>query len=148
MSVCRDGIRILVPIDGSEHSERALETATEIAEKFKGKITLIHVVPRLAQFPMTTHSTELFTPALKELGKTGSELLAKAKRKVEKKNVKVETLFKGGHVVEQILKACKEGEFDLMVMGARGISSVKELILGSVSHGVLKHASIPVLVIR
>jgi nucleotide-binding universal stress UspA family protein len=97
---------------------------------------------------MTTHGTELITPALKEIGKAGSELLAKAKRKVEEKGVKVETLFKGGHVVEQILAACKEGESDLIVMGARGISSIAELILGSVSHGVIKHVNTPVLVVR
>ena len=60
----------------------------------------------------------------------------------------VETLLGEGHTVEEILKTAKEGEFDLIVMGARGLSTIKEIFLGSVSHGVTRHAPCPVLVVK
>jgi nucleotide-binding universal stress UspA family protein len=56
------------------------------------------------------------------------------------------TLLSEGHTVEEILKTAEEGEFDLIVMGARGISRIKEILMGSVSDGVTRHAPCPVLV--
>lgn len=60
----------------------------------------------------------------------------------------METLLIEGHVVDEILKTCRNGEFDLIVMGARGLSRIKELVLGSVSEGVTRHACCPVLVVK
>jgi len=53
-----------------------------------------------------------------------------------------------GHAVEQIVKVCRENKFDLIVMGARGLSRIKEMLLGSVSDGVTRHAYCPVLVVK
>ncbi|MEM3789229.1 MAG: universal stress protein, partial [Candidatus Bathyarchaeia archaeon] len=58
------------------------------------------------------------------------------------------TVLREGHVVQEIVRAAEEGKFDLIVMGARGISRIKELILGSVSDGVIRHAPCPVLVTK
>jgi len=60
----------------------------------------------------------------------------------------VTTLLKEGHAVNEILKTCKKENFDLIVMGARGISTIKEIFLGSVSHGVAIHSECPVLIIK
>jgi len=49
---------------------------------------------------------------------------------------------------EEILKKAREGNFDLIVIGARGISKMKEILIGSVSHGVTTHAPCPVLVVK
>jgi len=53
-----------------------------------------------------------------------------------------------GHAVEEILKTARQGDFDLVVNGARGMSRIKELLMGSVSDGVTKHAPCPVLLVR
>lgn len=147
MSICRVGVRILVPIDGSKHSERALETAVGMAKKFDGKVTLIHVVSPLPTLYLPVPEVDL-AAAGKAVTKAGEKLLGDAKEKATAEGVKVETLLKIGHPVGEIIKTCKKGEFDMIVMGARGISGVEELFLGSVSHGVIKHVNLPVLVVR
>ena len=136
--------KILVPLDGSEHSIKALETAVQIAHKFNGKITLIHVysIGGLAVSPTPVRG---FIEAIR---KVGASILADGEKKVKAEGVHVETLLMEGHTVEQIVKTCREGKFDLIVMGARGLSRIKEMLLGSVSDGVTRHACCPVLVVK
>jgi nucleotide-binding universal stress UspA family protein len=136
--------KILVPLDGSEHSIKALETAVQIAHKFNGKITLIHVysIGGLAISPTPVRG---FIEAIR---KVGASILADGEKKVKAEGVHVETLLMEGHTVEQIVKTCREGKFDLIVMGARGLSKVKEMLLGSVSDGVIRHACCPVLIVK
>jgi len=134
----------LVPLDGSEHSTRALKVAVQMALKFDGKITLIHVysIGVLEISPTPVHE---FIEAIR---KVGAGILADGEKRVKAEGVQVETLLIEGHAVEQIVKACKEGRFDLIVMGARGLSRIKKMLLGSVSDGVVRHACCPVLVVK
>jgi nucleotide-binding universal stress UspA family protein len=136
--------KILVPLDGSEHSIKALETAVQIAHKFNGKITLIHVysIGGLAISPTPVRG---FIEAIR---KVGASILADGEKRVKAEGIQVETLLMEGHTVEQIVKACREGKFDLIVMGARGLSKVKEMLLGSVSDGVIRYACCPVLIVK
>jgi nucleotide-binding universal stress UspA family protein len=136
--------KILVPLDGSEYSIKALEVAVQIALGFKGKITLIHVysIGGLAISPTPVRG---FIEAIR---KVGADILADGEKRVKAEGVHVETLLLEGHAVEQIVKTCKEGKFDLVVMGARGLSKIKEMFLGSVSDGVTRHACCPVLVVK
>ena len=60
----------------------------------------------------------------------------------------VEMLLREGHVVEEILKAARGVEFHLIVMDARGISRITEILMGSVSDGVTRHAPCPVLIVK
>jgi nucleotide-binding universal stress UspA family protein len=152
--------KILVPLDGSEHSLKALEIAIQIAKKFGGKITLIHVysvavrpiiVPEPATltpsgFPVMT-STEVSRVA-EAARKSGGNILADGEQRVKAEGVEVETLLREGHSVQEIVKTATEGKFDLIVIGARGISRIRELLLGSVSDGVIHHATCPVLVVK
>lgn len=129
--------KLLVPIDGSEHSKRALIEAIRIAKMTNGNITLLNVQPRsrLSQ-PVASNDA------------TNSIILNEGKRIVESKGVPVTTLLLEGNVVDQIVKTAKEGNFDLIVVGARGLSKFEELLLGSISHGVVEKAPCPVIVTR
>jgi nucleotide-binding universal stress UspA family protein len=152
--------KILVPLDGSEYSLKALEIAIQIAKKFGGKITLIHVysvavrpiiVPEPATltpsgFPVMT-STEV-SRVVEAARKSGSNILADGEQRVRAEGVEVETLLKEGHMVQEIVKTARDGSFDLIVIGAKGISKIRELLLGSVSDGVIHHAPCPVLVVK
>jgi nucleotide-binding universal stress UspA family protein len=151
--------KILVPLDGSEHSLRALEIAIQIAKKFNGKITLIHVYsvsvrPVIVPEPSTlTPSIPIMAPTeysrvAEAVREAGARILASGKDKAKAEGVDVEIMLREGHVVQEIVKAAEEGKFDLIVMGARGISKIKELILGSVSDGVVRNAPCPVLVTK
>lgn len=136
--------KILVPVDGSRNSARALKVAIEIAKKFDGEVTLIHI------YSVTTckHAGMRFDKCVQALRKAGAGILAHREKKAKAEGVKVETLLKQGHVVEEIIKTSRDGEYDLIVVGARGLSKIKELLLGSVSSGVTRHARCPVLVVK
>jgi nucleotide-binding universal stress UspA family protein len=123
--------KILVPLDGSEHSIKALEVAVQIALRFNGKITLIHVYS-IGGFAISPTPVRGFIEATR---KAGADILAGGEKRVKAEDVHVETLLLEGHAVEQIVKACKEGKFDLVVLGARGLNRIKETLLGSVSDG-------------
>ncbi|MGQ9552038.1 MAG: universal stress protein [Candidatus Bathycorpusculaceae bacterium] len=85
---------------------------------------------------------------IEAIRKVGAGILADGEKMVKAEGVYVETSLIKGHAVEQIVKACREGKFDLVVMGARGLSRIKEMLLGSVSDGVTRHAYCPVLVVK
>jgi len=152
--------KILVPLDGSEHSLRALETAIQMAKKFDASITLIHVysvtvAPMIMPEPttLTPSGVPVMTPAevskmVEAAREVGNQILTDGERKVESQNIQVETVLKEGNTVQEITKVANEGKFDLIVMGVRGISKLRELLVGSVSEGVIKHASCPVLVVK
>jgi len=151
--------KILVPLDGSEHSAKALNLAIQIAKKFEGKITLINVFSVVAPVVMpepTTltppavpiMSTAEFSKVAEAARKTASNIIAEGEQRVKAEGVQVETLVREGHTVQEILKAAREGEFNLIVMGARGISKIKEILLGSVSDGVMRNSPCPVLVVK
>jgi len=136
--------KILVPLDGSEQSIWALGKAVQIAKKLGGEITLIHVysVSPLAITPMQVYKY------VEAMAKYGNSILEDGKKKAEAEGAKAQTLLVEGHTVEEILKAAREGNFSLIVIGARGMSKIKELLMGSVSDAVTKHALCPVLVVR
>jgi nucleotide-binding universal stress UspA family protein len=152
--------KTLVPLDGSEHSEKALGVAIQIAKKFNGKIVLIHVysvtiTPVIVPEPATLSGPGYPVVVASDISKmvdvareTGHRILSDGERKVEAEGVKAETILVEGHVVYEVVRAAKEGNFDLIVIGARGISKIRELLLGSVTDGVIHHATNPVLVIK
>lgn len=152
--------KILVPLDGSEHSLRALDVAIQIAKKFGAKITLIHVYSvsvRPAMMPeptpMSTFGIPVMTPAevssiIEATRKAGSRILEEGEQRVKAENVEVEARLEEGHAVQEIVRVSKEGNYDLIVIGARGISKLREILLGSVSDAVIHHAACPVLVVK
>jgi nucleotide-binding universal stress UspA family protein len=152
--------RILVPLDGSEHSLKALEQAALIAAKFSGKITLIHVYSLSVQPIMLPEPSTMSSPTIpiltgEELTKiaeatraAGKRILDDGEEKLRTKKVKVEKILVEGHAVQEIVRVANEGNYDLIVIGARGISHIREILLGSVTDGVIHHARCPVLVIK
>ena len=75
-------------------------------------------------------------------------ILAEGETKATAEGVQVETLLLEGHIVEEILKTARDGHFDLIVLSARGVSRITEILLGSVSDGVVRHAPCPILVVK
>lgn len=135
--------RILVPIDDSENSNRALKNAVGIAKLTNGSVTLIHVYPLGRS--IVTSDRQLFYELQKEDCRKkldNGKLIAKAE------GLDVETLMRGGDPVEEIVNVAKEGNFDLIVIGARGVSKLTAIILGSVSQGVVNNAPCSVLVTK
>jgi nucleotide-binding universal stress UspA family protein len=152
--------RILVPLDGSEHSQRALETAIEIAKKFSSHIVLLHVysvtvTPVIVPEPTTVTPAGVPVATSAEVAKMvdaardfGREILAEGKRKVQDEGIEADTVLREGNSAQEIVKLAREGQFGLVVVGARGIHKIREILMGSVSEGVAKNAPCPVLVVK
>lgn len=151
---------ILVPLDGSEHSLRALDVAVQIAKVFKAKLMLIHVYSATVRpiiLPEPTTLTPSGVPAItaEEVTKVieaargaGERILADGKQRAEACQLKAKTLLKEGQTTQEIIRTAKEEQSDLIVIGARGVSKLREILLGSVSDGVTRNAPCPVLVVK
>jgi nucleotide-binding universal stress UspA family protein len=135
--------KILVPVDGSENCNNALLEAIKIAKITGGTITTLNVYPR-----WTTHIVDSKEAIPEILQSEAETILSQTKKMAGAEGFEVQTLMVDGDAVQQIVKTANDGNFDLIVMGARGKSMLKGLILGSVSTGVLKNASRPVLITR
>jgi nucleotide-binding universal stress UspA family protein len=144
--------KILVAIDGSEHADKALGFALDLAEKYSATITLVNVF----QVPMFGYLGEPFAyPALlaeftNEVKRMHEQILSKALKKAKelKPNLKISTVLEEGRPSDKIVETAKEGNFDLIVMGHRGLGRVKEFFLGSVSDRVADEAHCPVLIVK
>jgi nucleotide-binding universal stress UspA family protein len=143
---------ILVPLDGSKHSLKALEMAIQLAKKFDGKITLIYVYSTVVVSVMVPEGSLLILPEILRMTeivrKAGSNILADGERRVKAEKIPVETILRESHTVQGIVKTVKEGNFDLVVIGARASAKIRDLLLGSVTDGVIHHVSCPVLVVK
>jgi len=150
---------ILVAVDGSEHSEKALNYALELAEKFGGKITLIHVYSNVV--PLTPSMDTVSAPTLtspastaiaakltEEAKQRGAQILDEVQRVMKQRGISVEKVLRDGDAVREIVAVTQEGKFDLVIVGHRGLSKLKELFLGSVSEGVSHKAPCPVLIVK
>ncbi len=127
--------KILVGIDGSENAEKALEHAVELAKKHKAKITLLNV-----EGPVLL---SLKPEVAKEIGES---ILSGAAARV--KGVEFNTQVEFGNPAETIIEVTEKGNYDIIVVGSRGLSKVKRFFLGSVSDDVSHHARGSVLVVK
>jgi nucleotide-binding universal stress UspA family protein len=137
--------KILVPLDGSEHSSRALEVAIQLAKQLKSKLLLFTVYSMVAA---SGSSPELSLMAIDASRDRGKEILKTSEERARLESIEVETELASGTAVEAILEKSKEGKFDMIIMGARGLGTMKKLFIGSVSEGVVKNAPCPVLVVK
>jgi len=138
--------RVLVGFDGSPHSRRAVQVASEIAGKFGSILTIAIVRP----LPKGEEYARL--DALVPLGEDGRSLathLDELREKAIAHGAKVaEPVTLRGDVLESLLDYLARNPQDLVVVGSRGLSRSRRLLLGSVSSGLVNSAHCPVLVVR
>lgn len=139
--------KIVVPYDHSPLSKKALETAIMLAKQDKGiELDVITVVP--ANIPTTYYDAlnvdEHREAQLKAAKKIVDELNAKLKVLANESK----TIVLDGNPAEVILDFVDKNGVDLIVMGSRGLSGLKELFLGSVSHHVVQKAPCPVFIMK
>jgi len=135
--------RVLVPMDGSKTSFRALDEAIEIARACHAVILGVHSVPFLpAEFAPSVVPYRIYQK--KEAGK----FFENAKNRAAKHGILFSYAIVFGNPVDQILNIAKKKKADLIVIGARGKGRIAELFLGSVSNAVLHKSKIPVLLVK
>ena len=150
--------KILVPLVGSEQSLKALDIAVEVAAKFGGKLTLIHaysVAGLTGYLPEPSAAVGVPVMSASDISKlaesareAGRKILDEGTQRIKASGVAVHTLLEEGHPVHEIVRAAQEGKFELIVMGARGLSHIRELLLGGVSDAIMHHAVCPVLIVK
>lgn len=136
--------RILVAVDGSESAKKAFEKSIYLAQKCNSKLDVIHVVLDSTYGGDSATTFEL----IEELKEKDTKLLEQCKSQAIKNNVLVETLLELGDHAQVIIDVAKKNNYDLIIMGSKGMSAFKELLLGSVSFKVMHHARCPVMVVR
>ena len=141
--------RILVALDGSEYSVKALEFAIDLAKKYQSQLILVHVVLRQIYAINPPEAGILAgTAIVRELEAEGKAILAKGEETVKTQGLPVIVRLRQGVPAEELLRAAAEEKADLIVLGSRGLSQVKAFLLGSVSDKVSHHAKCPTLIVR
>ena len=136
---------LVVAVDGSKSSEKALATAIELGKSLSASLTLISVAPLHAMPAGTATAMPIIHDA--EV-KVHTELLKKLQDQVALAGLPVSTVLLDGFIAEEILHDLEQHPADLLVMGARGLSTGQRWFLGSVSDAVVHHARLPVLIVR
>jgi nucleotide-binding universal stress UspA family protein len=159
---------ILCPIDGSDHARKALDLAINLAKANDAKLILLHglllhenaddlkrfaeieglgktVEPQLARLRSVEGRLEYGYEEKADMSRMyteiGQTILDDAKSDAEEAGVKdVDTILTGGDAAKQVLRCAEQQDVDCIILGSRGLSDVKALFLGSVSHKILNRA--------
>ncbi|MGY5146413.1 MAG: universal stress protein [Candidatus Nitrosopumilus sp. bin_7KS] len=135
--------KILVPLDGSSNSMRGLDRAIEIAKGGDAEITGFYVfhLPMAAGIKYTAKMKE-------EAQRKAVKAIGPAMNKTQKAGAVFKYKTGGGNTGSEIVKFAKNGKFDMIVIGARGLGGAKEAFLGSTSNYVMHKTAVPVLVVK
>lgn len=140
--------KILLAYDGSKAAGKALGRAIELAKASPGaELDVVHAYdyPRyfigsaLAPVPASLN---------KDVYDIAVQTAEEARKQVQQSDVNANVQMIQGGAAEVILEYAKQNGSDLIVIGSRGLGGIREFVLGSVSHNVVQHATIPVLVVK
>lgn len=139
--------KILVPIDFSEHSALALETAVTIAKAFGGKIRLLHCY-QIQPGGVSPYGIALPSNYYSDIRAAAAKQLEQWQQRVAPDGVEVEATLMAEFPSHAIALTAEEMGADLIVMGTRGLSGIKHVMLGSVAERTVRIAPCPVLTIK
>jgi nucleotide-binding universal stress UspA family protein len=138
---------ILVPIDFSEHSAAALETAVEIAKAFGSKIRLLHCY-QILPGGVSPYGVALPSNYYDDIRKAAERQLQEWQERFAPGDVEVESTLMSEFPSHAIALTAEEIGADLIVMGTRGLSGIKHVMLGSVAERTVRIAPCPVLTVK
>ena len=136
--------KILIPIDGSEYTKKAIAQGLEIAKLMNAEVTALYVVDQTSfvNFPMDSTVVSIYSLLEKE-GQDAVDYVVEEGAKI---GVKVTAMLQEGSPVKKIVDVAKD--HDLVVMGTIGRTGISKILLGSVAERVVRFAPCPVLVVR
>ena len=133
---------ILVPTDFDDHASRAFDIAVSLAQKFDGKITLLHIY----QIPPSIYSSDLAWPT-EQLAAAAKTSLADAITKAKLVFPRTDSMLEVGSPGETIVNVAHKNHVDLIVMATHGRRGIARALLGSVTEKVVRLAHVPVLTV-
>ncbi|PKG23623.1 universal stress protein [Niallia nealsonii] len=135
---------ILLAVDGSEHSLRAAKEAVGIASLINEcTIEVVYVV----DFSKTKNQV-LHAMSKEELEQSRRTKLLPIEKQIRANNVSYRITFLRGEPGPVIVDYANKESFDLVIIGSRGLNALQEMVLGSVSHKVVKRVKCPVLIVK
>lgn len=148
-------MKLLVAIDGSEESNRALAAAVDIASVTDGSITLIHAIEPdiydaggVEPGSASERRDRLIIDSLDSAEEQGQSILDEAIAFAEESGLQVSGELRYGGPAQIITEFADEGDFDAIYLGHRGLSERTIEFLGSVARDVVERANVPVTVVR
>lgn len=135
--------KILVPLDGSKNSFKALTEAIYLARQCNATITGLCVIPLY-----TINLGRLLTSLKKESEKEAKKFMLRAKTLAAQDGIVFYEKILYGNEAWEITEFASYKRFDLIVMGSRGLGAIKEAFLGSVTNVVVHRSKVPVLVVK
>jgi nucleotide-binding universal stress UspA family protein len=142
-NINRNFKRILVPLDGSKYSEKALQRACEIVNVFNSKLIVLYVVEKSLPFNLLDRKEYLDI-----LRKFGNNTLEKSNKLLSKKGISAKILLREGNIINEIEKIVKKEKCDLVIVGNKGLGSVTRFLLGSVSNKLAQSSSCSLLIVK
>lgn len=137
--------RILVATDGSDYSRQALIAAVQIAEKFDANIELLHVATELAAGTIDIDGRHAVNA--EDSAEVGRKVMDRTTARIDTSSVKITYKTIPGKPAAVILKELRR-DFDLVVMGTRGLGPLAGAVLGSVAQRVVADSPCPVLIVK
>ncbi|MCV0372799.1 MAG: universal stress protein [Nitrosarchaeum sp.] len=135
--------KILVPLDGSKNSMRGLDEAIYLARQCHATITGLYVIPIYPR-----NFADAIMPYQIHLKKSAKKFMSAAKTKCAQKGIVFGSKVVFGSPTAEINDMVNSKKFDMIVIGSRGQSGLKEVFLGSVAKAIVHKSKVPVLVIK
>lgn len=141
--------RILVPLDFSGASRQALPAAIALAEKFRARIVLVHVVAPQLQPVLPPAMGMAFTPMPVRGARTqAATQLHERGEKLIPRDLYERSIVSLGHAASEIVAVAERIDADLIVVSTHGHSGVKRFLMGSTAEQIVRHAPCPVMTVR
>jgi len=136
-------MKILVPLDGSKYSEKALLHACDMAKNYQASLTLIYVVEKSIPFNLLDRKEYL-----EILRKFGNKVLIKGKKTTTDNGVDSKIIMKEGNVANEVVKLAKKEKYNLIIVGSKGLGATTRFFLGSVSNKLANNSPCSILIVK
>jgi nucleotide-binding universal stress UspA family protein len=136
-------MKILVPMDGSEYSQKALLHACDMAKNYQSNLILLYVVEK--SLPINLLDRKEY---LEILRKFGNNVLIKGKKITTDNGIDSKIIIKEGNITNEINKLAKNEKCNLIIVGSKGLGSTARFLLGSVSNKLANNSPCSILIIK
>lgn len=140
--------RLLVPLDGSALAEQAIASAVRLAHATGGSILLVHVVNPPSEFTIYTEITIPSQDLVDEEIADAKAYLSQIASSKQLAGIETHTVVLSGPIAASILDAASEHQIEAIILCSHGRTGVKRWVLGSVAESIVRHSSIPVLLLH
>jgi nucleotide-binding universal stress UspA family protein len=136
-------MNILVPLDGSNYSKKALFQACDMAKNYQANLILVYVVDKSLSLNLLDRNEYL-----KMLRKFGKKVLIKGKETAKDKGIDTTTVMKEGNITNEIVKLAKSKKCNLIIVGSKGLGATARFFLGSISNKLANNSPCSVLIVK